>query len=192
MDKIEIHEEAYTTYEPLDELISRHHPENPKDHDIGNLIESIQEFGFVRNVMINETDGRLLYGHGTTEALWRMYEEDYEVPKRIKVRDDGMWLVPTDRGVEISEERAMAYVIADNRHAELGGWNEPRLVDNLIKLAGKDGGLRGTGYDGDDLDKLIHIYSPTSEENQDQLDERTGTMVRCPKCFHEFTPGKKV
>ena len=187
IEELPHHKEAYTTYEPLDELIGRHHPDNPKDHDIGSLIESIQEFGFVRNVMVNETDNLLLYGHGTTEALWQMYESgEYKVPKRIKIRKDGMWLVPTDRGIRLSKKRAKAYVIADNYHSQLGGWNEPQLVDNLIAIAGKDGrGLRGTGFDGDELDVLIKIYSPVPKEEQPRLDQKI--HIICPECGHEFT-----
>lgn len=153
------------TLEPLDELLSRHHPDNPKDHDIGAIIESIDEFGFVRNVMMNETDGLLLYGHGTTTALEMMRSSgEYEIPKRISERDDGMWLIPTDRGVELDPLTAKRYVVADNRDAELGGWNEPRLVDNLIQWAGRDGSLlRGTGFDQEDVDRLVSMVASETE-----------------------------
>lgn len=144
----------------LDDLLQRHHPDNPKDHDIGGIIESIREFGFVRNVMLNETDGLMLFGHGTTTALEEMRKASEALPSRIAVRrEDGMWLVPTDRGVALDPLRAKAYVVADNQHAMAGGWNEPQLADNLIMLA-KQEALGGTGFDGDDVDRWVRMYRP--------------------------------
>ena len=107
----------------LDLLLRRHHPDNPKDHDLGGIIESIKTFGFVRNVMINEEDGLLLFGHGTTEALELMRKDGEQLPARIKQDTDGMWTVPTDRGLSITAKLAKAYVIADNAHAMAGGWH---------------------------------------------------------------------
>lgn len=143
----------------LDHLLKTHHPDNPKDHDIGGIIESIREFGFVRNGMLNETDGKMLFGHGTTTALWEMYEAAEDMPARIQVDSIGMWLVPTDRGVALDLLKAKAYVVADNQHALAGGWNEPQLADNLIMLA-KQEALAGTGFDGDDVDRWVRMYRP--------------------------------
>ena len=143
----------------LDLLLSRHHPDNPKDHDLGGIIESIRTFGFVRNVMINEEDGLLLYGHGTTDALELMRKDGEQLPDRIEQDADGMWTVPTDRGLSLPAKLAKAYVIADNAHAMAGGWDEPQLTDNLIELA-KDDNLAGTGFDGDDVDRFMRMYRP--------------------------------
>ncbi len=162
--------EQAVDYLRLDDLLSRHHPDNPKDHDIGGIIESIRTFGFVRNAMINETDGLLLFGHGTTTALEMMRADSDPVPERIGVdQADGMWTVPTDRGVNLPPEQAKAYVIADNQHALAGGWDEPQLVDNLIVLA-KEDRLAGTGFDGDDIDRLIRLHRPELQEEDHLVD----------------------
>ncbi len=158
--------EQHVEMMPLDELLKRHHPDNPKDHDIGGIIESIREFGFVRNVMLNETDGQMLFGHGTTNALDEMMQDDDALPERIQQRDDGMWLVPTDRGVALDLMKAKAYVVADNQHALAGGWNEPQLADNLIMLA-KEEALAGTGFDGDDVDRWVRMYRPELLEGEE-------------------------
>ena len=101
----------------------------------------------------------MLFGHGTTTALWEMYEASEDVPARIQVDSIGMWLVPTDRGVALELMKAKAYVVADNQHALAGGWNEPQLADNLIMLA-KNEALTGTGFDGDDVDRWVRMYRP--------------------------------
>lgn len=158
----------HTEYVPLSDLLARHHPDNPKDHDIGGIIQSIQQFGFVRNVMLNEADGLLLYGHGATTALAQMKANGISLPDRIEAQN-GEWLVPTTRGVSLDPRKAKAYVIADNQQALAGGWQEVQLVDNLIGLA-KDGLLEGTGFDGDDVDRLIRLHRPELLELEEPPD----------------------
>ena len=91
--------------------------------------------------------------------------------------------MPRARGVEFSSSvEAERYLVADNRHTELGGWNTNILRETLISFL-KDEGLRGTGYDEDDLDAM-------EEDNAPYSDEGTGTTktVTCPECKHVFTP----
>lgn len=147
-----------TEYLPLSELLRRHHPDNSREHDIGALIQSIQRFGFVRDVMLNEEDGLLLYGHGTTTALAEMRVAGMPLPDRVHVVE-GEWMIPVTRGLHMDPQEAKAYLIADNRTNELGGWREHQLLDNLIALAQADS-LDGVGFDGDDVDRLIRIHHP--------------------------------
>ena len=68
----------------------------------------------------------------------------------IKEDEDGSWLVPVIRGVSFkSEEEAQAYLLADNRLVELGGWNTSALIEELEKLA-EESTLEGTGFDDSD------------------------------------------
>jgi hypothetical protein len=153
----------------LDDLLARHHPENPKDHDIGEIINGLIRFGYVRNVSINEADGKLLLGHGVTAALAKMMNDPDLVkkkPRRIGIdEDDGMWIVPTDRGSWLSKIEAKAYRAADNRLTEIGGWNEPQLVKNLIAVAKSKMGLTGTGFDERDVDLLIRLHGGAPVED---------------------------
>ena len=51
------------------------------------------------------------------------------IPEQLK-EEDGDWLVPVVSGVNIeSEKDALAYLVADNRLVELGGWNAPELSE---------------------------------------------------------------
>jgi len=147
-----------TEYVPLSELLRRHHPLNPRDHDLGGIVQSIRRFGFVRNVMLNEEDGLLLYGHGATLALAQMKDAGEHVPDRIQAIE-GEWMVPTTRGLHMDALNAQAYLLADNQHCVAGGWHEPRLIDSLIALAQSEA-LEGTGFDGDDVDRLIRFHRP--------------------------------
>lgn len=136
-------------YVPLSEVAAAER--NPKDHDIGAIIQSIQRFGFVTPGVVNEKTGRIVVGHGRADALQRMRADGFPAPGRIREGEDGEWLVPIVRGVEFeTDAEAEAYVIADNRLTELGGWDHSSLPIILKDLAANDL-LEVTGFDGDDL-----------------------------------------
>ncbi|MGH9158154.1 MAG: DNA methyltransferase, partial [Acidimicrobiales bacterium] len=116
----------------LDELERRLDPDNPKDHDVGALMESFQQFGYVNPIAINEDTGLVIYGHGRIAAARAAFDAGQDPPDRIW--DDGhIWNLMVVRGIHLPAAKGKAYLIADNRQMELGGWNEPKrlaLLDN--------------------------------------------------------------
>ena len=42
---------------------------NPKAHDLGTLHRSMNRFGYLERIVINETTGRMIAGHGRCETL---------------------------------------------------------------------------------------------------------------------------
>jgi len=118
---------------------------------------SFERFGYVAPMVLNESSGRLLAGHGRLDELKMLQADGKPPPEGIRVKD-GEWLAPVVMGVRLGAQAGKAYTIADNRMVELGGWDEPRLVDALISLS--NGNLDGTGYDRDDVDQLIRLYRP--------------------------------
>lgn len=130
-------------------------PRNPKDHDIGALKISLDRFGFVMPILVDETTERLVAGHGRLEALVQLRDEGQKPPDRIQVDKAGEWLVPVIAGLSFdSEAEAESYLLADNRLVELGGWNDEALVAILKDL--QDGGhMGGTGFDDEDLEDLL-------------------------------------
>lgn len=83
----------------LSELVKRYHPDNPKEHDIGSLITSMQRFGFNDPGAIDEKSGLFAEGHGRTMSLVEMKRQQIDAPKRIEVRDND-WYAPVIRGLE--------------------------------------------------------------------------------------------
>ena len=148
-------DELRIEYVPLDEI--HRDPNNPKDHDLGALAESLERFGFVAPMGMNEETGQLLWGHGRLDRLEQARIAGEDPPARIKVRKDGMWLAPVVRGVSLDQNDGQAYVVADNRQVELGGWNEALLADRLVALMAESTGLKGTGFDADDVDALVRV-----------------------------------
>jgi hypothetical protein len=122
---------------------------NPKDHDIGVIINSIKRFGFNAPLIQNESDQKLVAGHGRLEALIKMYKSQYSVPKGILSDEDNMWLVPVLTGLSFeNEEEALSYLIADNKLTEIGGWDKDLLLNMLKNIENLD----GVGFDLDDID----------------------------------------
>lgn len=144
----------FIEYQPLTEITRA--PENPKQHDIGEIHQSMGRFGFTAPPMIDERTGRLVAGHGRLDTLLQRKNAGEMPPVNIDVREDGEWLVPIIRGLSFkTDAEARAYVIADNRLTELGGWDDVGLAGILKGLAEEEGGLIGIGFDGDDVDELL-------------------------------------
>lgn len=146
---------------PIDEITGA--PRNPKDHDIGAIMQSLVRFGFIAPAIRNETTGRIVAGHGRLEALEQLKRSGAQPPAGITVDDKGRWLMPVVGGVRFAtDSEAEAYLIADNRLTMIGAWDDATLAEVLADLAG-DGDLAGTGFDGDDLDRLLEDLSPADQ-----------------------------
>lgn len=95
----------------IDEV--RINPRNARTHtdrQITQVAGSIAEFGFLVPILIDET-GMLLAGHGRLEAA-----------KLI-----GLTTIPTIVASHLTAVQKRAFVIADNRLAELAGWDKAIL-----------------------------------------------------------------
>ena len=164
---------------PLSEIVEA--DSNPKDHDIGQIYQSIKRFGFTQPIMMNENTGKLLAGHGRLQTLQQMKQAGEKTPNRIKEKDDE-WLVPVLKGISFEDDmEAQAYLIADNRLTELGGWNTGELVETLQDLIEGGLDLDGVGYDFDDLESMVNQIDDTGIFDVDVLpdadDEETSVKI---------------
>ena len=155
-------------------------PRNPKEHDIGAILLSLQRFGFIEPVVVNEITGHLLSGHGRVMALRVMKADGHKPPDGITT-SDGSWLVPTDF-VPVPEDQEEAAAVALNRTVELGGWDESMLAQVLGDLASGEIGLDGTGYDTQELDGLLRLLNPPSlaelvQEHGELVDQDTWPIL---------------
>lgn len=167
-------------------------PRNPKDHDVGAIMQSLRRFGFVAPIIINTKTGNLVVGHGRVQALQQLQQENDPAPARVKVLKDGVWKVPCIEVAFDTDKEAEAYVLADNRLTELGGWNYNELAEVLTELGTE---LDGTGYDGDDVDDVLAMVGelppppgaagPGSGESGDALWPTIKVRVP-PEVFHLY------
>lgn len=171
--------QARLTFDDLDELAGRSHPDNPKGHSIPAIDASIASFGFVTPVVVNDSDGRILEGHGRVEALIALKADGGAAPTGIRVSLDGRWAVPTVHGIDLSPDDGRAFLIAANRTVELGGWDEKRLAALLSDLSSSTDGLGATGFSEADLAALLADLGNVQEgpEPDDIPDEPSGDQL---------------
>ena len=166
-------------YQNLDDIIEA--DDNPKDHDLGVIYTSIKRFGFNNPIMMNESTGKLLAGHGRLQTLKMMRDNGEKAPDRIQVEKDTgdetieYWFVPVITGISIENVgEAQAYLLADNRITELGGWKPMDLMESLTDIIESTGTLDGTGYDLDDVETILgDMESTTFEVDDKQIAENT-------------------
>ena len=125
------------------------------DDQVAKIAASVEEFGFTNPILIDESNG-VIAGHGRLQAA-----------KRINMGE-----VPCIRLAHLSESQKRAYVIADNKIAESGGWDDEMLKMEIMELAQDDYDLKLTGYDEDGLDSIIAIYEEVMEAVQKKRDHK--------------------
>ncbi|MCC3306737.1 site-specific DNA-methyltransferase [Sneathiella sp. HT1-7] len=107
---------------------------------IRQIADSIEEFGFTNPVLVDGTGG-VIAGHGRIEAARLL----------------GMESVPTLCLADLTQEQVRAYIIADNRLAELAGWDREILAIELQELLtiDLDFDITLTGFETPEIDILI-------------------------------------
>lgn len=193
---------VWIEYKPLDDLLGMARDENPKDHDLGLIHESINKHGFRGAVMIDERTKRLQAGHGRLEVLVQKRDGGESAPAGIVVTEDGTWTVPVLRGEAWrSDADARAYVVVDNKATMAGGWVDAKLAEVLQGTLAELGSLEGTGYDLDELDALLADLAgggasgegggagAAPDEFQNFDDETIPTEHSCPQCGYKWSGG---
>jgi hypothetical protein len=142
------------------------HPLNVRMHperQIAALGRNMRKFGFTQPILIVE-DGTIVAGHARLEAAESIGIES--VPVRVV------------RGWSAGEVRA--YMLADNRLAELAGWDESGLRRELEAISGLDMDLADLGWSDDEVNRLMGD-APAEFEDGFSDTERTASgmaMVR--------------
>ncbi len=171
--------------------------ENPKLHDIGALMRSIELHGFGDPPKYDALLGGLVYGNGRTQALELMRREGKKPPRGIAILEHGEWAMPILFGVDAkSRSAAVAFAIDHNNLTLLGGhfgftevlalWDEEGLQKVLAEAP--DAGDLLASFDSSDVASLLEgpSFDPVAADEQSRLDEKK--PVTCPECGHAFVP----
>src|SRR5215471_6350671 len=139
---------------PLDSLLSQER--NARGHDPETLDASMNRFGYLQSVFLDERTGRILAGHGRRDQLMLKRDAGEPPPSDVMVDiDTGEWLVPVERGWSSRDDNeAEAAGIALNRVGE-GRWREDELWQMLNDISQQDHGLDGIGYTNSDLEEML-------------------------------------
>jgi ParB-like chromosome segregation protein Spo0J len=118
------------------------------DEQVAQLAASIREFGFNNPVLVDRDNG-IIAGHGRVLAARKL----------------GLEAVPCLRLDHLTETQRKAYILADNRLAELGGgWDEEMLKLEIEQLQELKFDINFTGFNESEVDALLN-----------QIDETTNT-----------------
>lgn len=129
-------------HHPIDDLNPYEY--NPRDNEaaIEAVKNSIQEFGFLVPIVIDDDLG-IVAGHTRVESARRL----------------GMVDVPCVRASHLNESQIKQYRIIDNKVAELATWDIDLLAQEIVSLADTGLDMTDFGFTGDELDSLVNIVS---------------------------------
>jgi len=145
----------------------RPHPANPRVHPdsaIERLTKSIVEFGWTNPILVSE-DNYILAGHARLKAA-----EKAELDE-----------VPIIR-LPFSGDKALAYMIADNKLQDMTEWDYPQLKDLIGQLDTGALNIELTGFDESELEKLLVNRMPPDAQPEPSGEQKT----ICPNCGFEF------
>jgi len=123
-------------------------PKNARTHSdrqVGQIAESLRRFGFLVPIIIDDT-GLIVAGHGRWLAAQQL----------------GHVEVPVIRATFLTEADRRAFALAENRLAELSGWDGDLLQAELEFLFEAEYEISATGFELKDLD--FSIEEPKREE----------------------------
>lgn len=125
---------------------------------IEQIAASIRQFGFTNPVLIDGDDG-IVAGHGRVTAARRLGHDE----------------VPVIELAHLSEAERRAYVIADNRLAELAGWDDEILAIELQALSDMDldFDLEIIGFETAEIDLLLDEGDIGDRDPADDVPEPT-------------------
>lgn len=153
----------------------RRWPRNPKEHAHDQLEKSFGRFGFNQPLLVDERVNQLVAGHGRLETLQRLKAAGAEPPARVTVGEDGDWMVPVIRGVAFQDDHeAEAFLLADNRLSEVGGWDEAALSAMLQDLKAVDG-LDGIGFSDTEIGHLLKTQD--TQQGEDGVGPSVGNKL---------------
>ena len=136
------------------------YPHNARTHtrkQIRQIADSVRRFGFTNPVLIDDED-RIIAGHGRVEAAKHL----------------GLAAIPTLRLSHLSDAEKRAYILADNRLAEMAGWDREILALELQGLIDLDFEVELTGFDIGEIDVILEDADDArraAEEPEDEVPE---------------------
>jgi ParB-like chromosome segregation protein Spo0J len=119
---------------------------------VAQIAGSIQEFGFCNPVLIDGQNG-IIAGHGRVMAA-----------SLLKLQT-----VPCIRLSHLTDAQKRAYILADNRIALSSGWDEAMLANELQDLHADDVDLGLTGFDSDELSRMLGLDNVIQPGDQAEL-----------------------
>jgi DNA modification methylase len=134
----------------------RPYENNPRHNDaaVDAVAESIRAFGFRQPIVVDE-QGVIVVGHTRYKAALKL----------------GMTEVPVHVATGLTPAQLRAYRIADNQTATIATWDDDKLPIELAALQGEGFDLALTGFDADELLRLLDSGSNAGQCDPDAIPE---------------------
>ena len=124
---------------------------NPRRGDVAQIARSLSR---------NEVDRPIVVNAGTKTGRYReVLAGNHTLAAALKLG----WSHLAGSVVDVDDDTAARIVAADNRTAELGGYDDAQLLALLESVAAAEQGLEGTGYSDADLLALLQRTAPDAE-----------------------------
>jgi len=147
------------------------HPDNPRRGKVDAIVESLEKNGQYRPIVVSRATGHVLAGNHTLRAA-------------IQLGWDKIAVTYLD---DLTPEQEKRILLADNRTADMGTYDDEALLKALRDLVDADDDLTGTGYTLDDFEDLQVILEGAAEvaapqtdahynEDEEQMAERAARL----------------
>ncbi len=140
---------------PMTDLIPL--PDNSRHGDIPALAESLRRFGQRKPIVI-DGDNVIIAGNHIFQAAALIDADE----------------IAAIGAADLSVEDRRAYILADNRLSDLGGYDVDLLSAQLATAAEDAAGLLGIGYDQDAIDVLTRTHEAMQAALTDPATEWVG------------------
>jgi hypothetical protein len=151
---------------------------NARRHTVGQIAaikRSLAEFGWTAPMLLG--DNQLVAGHARHRAASELATEGIVIPGCPPGQG------PTIDLSHLPPEKRRAYVLADNRLAELSSWDTDLLAAELSDLSAEGFDTTVIGYSGEELTTLLQGWNTDfSEINRltaEASDQLGVVVVRC-------------
>ena len=144
---------------------------NPRKNDeaVEYVANSIKEFGFKQPIVI-DNNGVIVAGHTR-----------YRAAQQLKLKT-----VPCVIADDLTEEQIKAYRLADNKTAEIAGWDFPLLDMELADISMDMEQFGFKDFDHSDIDDFFKDAEEVEKEEQPHIITcpHCGKMISLTKDFH--------
>ena len=144
---------------PIEQL--RVHKNNPRQGDVGAIVQSIKQNGFYGYLVVQKSTGVIIAGNH----------------RYLAAKHCGLKEVPCVL-VDVSDDRALRILLADNRTNDLASYNNEALAELLVDMQrNTELALEGTAFDADALDEILKSLEPAGMDvKEDGLVEGVETI----------------
>jgi hypothetical protein len=161
---------------------------NPKKHDIGAIIQSIERYGFLDPPKYDSSLDAIIEGNGRVEALRTLKASNTtkKVPNGIAIDSHGEWYIPVLVGNDLpSTKMALGYAVDHNNISYMGGDGITSLdISRMYDMEDYLDVLSQTStvsVDEDDMELLMGISDKTLSRGRKK---KVGNVITI-KCYSD-------